>query len=48
MHWIEQLFHLNPDGGNGMFEALIIALVVAVLVIAAVVYIRTGRRAPRG
>ena len=36
--WIEEVFHVDPDGGNGSLEWLI----VAVFVIAAVVF---GRRA---
>lgn len=31
MDWIEQLFHISPDGGNGATEALIfIALILIV------------------
>jgi len=35
MDWLEQLFGLNPDGGDGSIEALIVvAVVVIVLAIA--------------
>ena len=36
MDWLEQLFGLNPDGGDGSMEALIIAAVVLVAVTVAV------------
>lgn len=48
MDWIEKIFHIDPDGGNGMLEMLIIALVVAVLVSLLVMRLRAGRRTPRG
>ena len=32
MDWLEQLFGLNPDGGDGSMEALIIAAAVLVAV----------------
>jgi hypothetical protein len=28
MDWIERLFHVSPDGGNGYFEYLILAVVL--------------------
>ena len=37
--WIEEVFHVDPDGGNGSLEWLI----VAVFVIAAVVFGRMAR-----
>lgn len=30
MDWIERLFHISPDGGNGYFEYLIATVVLAV------------------
>ncbi len=30
MHFIEQLFGLSPDGGNGSWEFVVLALLVAV------------------
>ena len=44
MDWLEQLFGLNPDGGDGSMEALIIAaavLVAVTVVILAVPRLRT-------
>jgi hypothetical protein len=32
MDWLEQLFGLNPDGGDGSMEALITVAVVALAV----------------
>ena len=32
MDWIEKVFGVDPDGGNGMLELLIIALIVVMLV----------------
>ena len=31
MDWIEQLFGLSPDGGNGSLEMLYIAVFVAIV-----------------
>ena len=31
MDWIEQVLHINPDGGSGIFEATLVALLVAAL-----------------
>ncbi len=42
MDWIEKLLHIDPDGGSGMLELLIAALVVAVLVGLLIVRIRAG------
>ena len=46
MDWIEQLFGISPDGGDGSFEALILAIIVAVAVVslARVVRRRVGGR----
>ena len=31
MDWMERIFHVDPDGGNGLFElAILVFLVVAV------------------
>jgi hypothetical protein len=32
MDWIERLFHISPDGGNGYFEYLILAVVLLAVV----------------
>lgn len=41
MYWIEQLLHLDPDGGNGSLEMLLLVAVVALLVATALfVYTR--------
>lgn len=29
MQFIERVFHVSPDGGSGVFEALIVAVVLA-------------------
>jgi hypothetical protein len=42
MNWIEQLFHLAPDGGTGLTELAI--LLVCVFVPAAVFVIRKRSR----
>ena len=34
MDWIEQLFHLSPDGGNGSTELLFALLVAAIVLVA--------------
>lgn len=36
MDWIEQVFHINPDGGSGALEFVIVALVAVVIAIVAV------------
>jgi hypothetical protein len=41
MDWLEQLFGLNPDGGDGSMEALITA--AAVLVVVTVVTVGVPR-----
>jgi hypothetical protein len=48
--WIEDFFGVSPDGGNGMFEALIL-VAVALILFAAVVRtrrVRAERRRRRG
>lgn len=30
MNWIEQLFGISPDGGNGTFEANLVFVAIAV------------------
>lgn len=32
MYWIEQLFHFDPDGGNGSLELLILLTLIALVV----------------
>ena len=32
MDWIEQVFHVSPDGGNGAIELVIYIVLVAFLV----------------
>ena len=34
MDWIERVFGISPDGGNGTFEALIIIAVVLIPIVA--------------
>jgi len=44
MDWIEQLFGLSPDGGDGTAEAMIVAAVsvaVAIVIYARVPKVRT-------
>lgn len=43
MDFIERLFHIAPDGGNGMLEGALLA--AALLVSLAVTAARTSRRA---
>jgi Tfp pilus assembly protein PilE len=35
MDWIEQVFHVDPDGGSGMLELALVVLVAAVIAIVA-------------
>ena len=44
MDWIEQWFGLNPDGGDGSAEALIISTVVVLVAAAATGLHPAGRR----
>jgi hypothetical protein len=34
MQWIEDLLGVSPDGGNGLFESLIVVLVVCAALLA--------------
>jgi len=43
MHWIEQLLHVDPDGGNGVLEAIWIAAVFAALGVPVALRIRRRR-----
>jgi hypothetical protein len=44
--WVEQIFHLDPDHGNGMFElAILVLLVLAISMIVHRFRGRAGRRA---
>ncbi|HVS41512.1 MAG TPA: hypothetical protein VMU20_04525 [Candidatus Dormibacteraeota bacterium] len=51
MDWMERIFHVDPDGGNGLFElAILVFLVVAVTMLVLRVRGRVTRRgaaAPR-
>jgi hypothetical protein len=42
MDWIEHLLHVSPDGGSGIFEAAVAALVVAA-VLAVPLRLRSAR-----
>lgn len=45
---MERIFHVDPDGGNGLFElAILVFLAVAVAMIAMRVRGRVSRRAGR-
>jgi hypothetical protein len=44
MHWIETIFHVDPDHGNGLFEALVFAAIGFLLVVR--LTSRVGRRRP--
>jgi hypothetical protein len=46
MDWIEQIFHVSPDAGNGSLELLFIFCPIAALLIGLVgqFWIRTRRR----
>lgn len=46
MDFIEKLFGLSPDNGDGSTEILWLAAIATVL--AVIVYIRMARRRPRG
>jgi hypothetical protein len=44
MDFIERLFHVSPDGGNGMTELAIYVVVIAVIVLSAARVRQTRRR----
>jgi hypothetical protein len=44
MDWVERLFGLSPDNGDGSFELLIFLIVVLVLLLAFRQRRRIGRR----
>jgi len=44
MHWIEQLLHVSPDGGNGIFEAAIYAVASVPILLAVASSQRVRRR----
>ncbi len=44
MDWVERLFGLSPDNGDGSFELLIVLIVVLVLLLAFRQRRRIGRR----
>ncbi len=46
MDWIERLLHISPDGGNGYFEYLILALAALAVVYPLRYRIRRVLRAP--
>jgi hypothetical protein len=43
MHWIEQLWHVDPDNGSGTLEAALLLAPMVGVVVAALA--RRGRRA---
>jgi hypothetical protein len=47
MDWIEQIFHVSPDAGNGSLELLYIASPIAALLIGFVTLWFRNRRKPR-
>jgi MYXO-CTERM domain-containing protein len=44
MDWIERLFHISPDGGNGATETLYVGVAVVVLAGLVVLAMRRRRR----
>jgi hypothetical protein len=47
--WIERVFHVSPDGGNGTVEFVIFLVFISVAVLALNRVVRAGRRrAARG
>ena len=48
MHFIEQLFGIVPDGGNGLLEVVLIALPLIALFPVVAVGILRGRRTSDG
>jgi hypothetical protein len=45
--WIERLFGISPDGGNGYFEWVIVLLVAFLVAAAAWRWVRRSRSASR-
>jgi hypothetical protein len=35
MDWIEEVFHIDPDGGSGLFELAIVVVVAIVIAMVA-------------
>jgi hypothetical protein len=46
-HWIETLFHVDPDGGSGQTEWVIVALQFAIAGTLSVLTLMEWRRPPR-
>jgi len=44
MEWIEKVLHVSPDGGNGLFESLIFALLILGLAAPYLLHRRRARR----
>jgi hypothetical protein len=44
MHLIETLFHISPDGGSGMTEAMFLAIPVAICVFLVMRRIKRSQR----
>jgi MYXO-CTERM domain-containing protein len=44
MDWIERLFHVSPDGGNGATETLYVGVAIVVLAGLVVLVMRRRRR----
>jgi hypothetical protein len=42
--WIEKVFHVSPDGGNGTVEFVIYLVLISVAVLALNRVVRAGRR----
>jgi len=45
MDWIEQLFGVAPDNGDGSLELLIMLVVAAVIVVTVIWFVRPARNA---
>jgi hypothetical protein len=44
MHLIETLFHISPDGGSGMTEAMFLAVPIAICVLLVMRRIKRSQR----
>jgi hypothetical protein len=42
MDWVEKVFHISPDGGNGSFELVIYLVLSLVVFMAATGAVRHG------